>query len=123
MNPVDKILASEVITAVRAAAPQGQPVYLVGGAVRDALLGLPPHDLDFCLSEKVKLTARKIAELLGAAFYPLNEERSNYRLIHKDSQGRRYAIDFAAIRGTDIEADLHARDFTINAMAMNVIES
>ena len=123
MDPIESIIPSEVLAAVRESTPQGMPLYLVGGAVRDALLGLNAHDLDFTLGTRVKATARKTAEILGAAFYSLDEERSNYRLIYVNPKGDRRTIDFAGMRGPDIEADLRPRDFTINAMALDVMKN
>lgn len=109
---------SPVLEQVRKIAPPAEPVYLVGGAVRDALLGLPTHDLDFALSGNVLGLARRAANLLGGAYFPLDEERQTGRVILTDYSGRRQVLDFAALRGPDLEADLRGRDFTINAMAV-----
>jgi len=100
--------------------PPDIPVYLVGGAVRDALLGLQAHDYDFVLPERAMETGRKAAASLGAAYYPLDKERDIARLILLDSEGERKILDFAAIRGPDLDSDLQARDFTINAMAVDL---
>ncbi len=109
---------SPVLEQVRKIAPPAEPVYLVGGAVRDVLLGLPTHDLDFALSGDVLGLARRTANLLGGAYFPLDEERQTGRVILTDHSGRRQVLDFAALRGPDLEADLRGRDFTINAMAV-----
>lgn len=111
-------LFSPVLEQVRKIAPPAQPVYLVGGAVRDVLLGLPIHDLDFALAGDVLGLARRTANLLGGAYFPLDEERQTGRVILTGAAGRRQVLDFAALRGPDLEADLRGRDFTINAMAV-----
>ena len=109
-----------LLASVHEALPSEQEIYLVGGAVRDALLGRESHDLDFSVpTDGIKL-ARRIANKLKGAFYPLDNERDTGRvvLIHED--GTRTIMDFATYRGVDIEADLRDRDFTINAIAYNL---
>lgn len=110
----------ELIDRVRKAVPKNREIYLVGGAIRDVLLARSSHDLDFVLPEKAIETGRYIANKLGAAFYPLDLERDAARLILPDTEGKRIILDFSAFRGTDIENDLKDRDFTINAMALNI---
>lgn len=96
---------------------QEQPVYLVGGAVRDALLGRTSHDLDFTVAEgAVKLTY-KVANSLGVPAYVMDRERDVGRVVLQDEKT---TFDFARFRGDSIEADLQDRDFTINAIAMPV---
>lgn len=92
-------------------------VWVVGGAVRDALLGRSIHDWDFAADGDAMGLARAVADELEGAFYPLDAERDTARVILSQEDGRSLDIDFAALRGPDLEADLHGRDFTINAMA------
>jgi tRNA nucleotidyltransferase/poly(A) polymerase len=93
------------------------PIYLVGGAVRDRFLGREPHDLDFTAQGKIRSLASAVADVLRAGFYPLDEERGTYRVV---LDGGRTVIDFASLRGMDLHADLLGRDFTINAMALDI---
>src|SRR5512136_773200 len=60
-------VSSPVLDAVRALIPADVPVFLVGGAVRDAVLGQVTHDLDFATPQGLKL-AKKVANGLPAAF-------------------------------------------------------
>ena len=111
---------SPLLASVQEALPDVQEIYLVGGAVRDAILGRASHDLDFAVpTDGIKL-ARRVANKLKGAFYPLDGERDTGRviLIHEDET--RTIMDFATYRGTDIEADLRDRDFTINAIAYDL---
>jgi len=111
---------SPLLASIQEALSPDQEIYLVGGAVRDVLLGRPSHDLDFSVpADGIKL-ARRIADKLKGAFYPLDSERDTGRvvLIHED--GSRTVMDFATYRGADIEADLRDRDFSINAIAYNL---
>lgn len=94
--------------------------YLVGGAIRDALLGEGTHDLDFTLPIHPISSAREIADQLGGAFYILDEERQAARVIVRDEDAERHILDFTPLQGESIEDDLRARDFTITAMALPV---
>ena len=100
--------------------PADQEIYLVGGAVRDLLLSRPSPDLDFALPSNGISLARKVANDLNADFLPLDVERDTGRVIITNEDGSRTFIDFATYRGANLEADLRARDFTINALAYNL---
>ena len=110
---------SPVLDVVRALLPADVPVYLVGGAVRDAVLGRVTHDLDFATSQGLKL-AKKVADGLPAAFFPLDEAFDTARVILQNPDGSRDILDFAGYRGDSLEADLRGRDFTVNAVAMDL---
>lgn len=109
-----------LLDSVRAALPHDRPVYLVGGAVRDLWLRRPVHDFDFAIPENAMPIARQVANALGGAFYPLDPERDTGRVVLTDPQGKRVFLDFARFRGADLDADLEGRDFTVNAMAMDL---
>jgi putative nucleotidyltransferase with HDIG domain len=98
------------------------PVYLVGGAVRDALLGRANVDLDFAVQGDAVELARTVADSLQGAFYLLDSERGTARALLQDhplaGPGEPVILDFARLRGDDLKADLKDRDFTINAMAL-----
>jgi poly(A) polymerase len=94
---------------------QPQPVYLVGGAVRDALLGRVSHDLDFVLPANAIKLAFAVADALEVPAYALDRERDTGRVILPDAHT---SLDFARFRGPDLAADLRDRDLTINAMAL-----
>jgi poly(A) polymerase len=111
---------SEVIEQVAEVIPNQVPLHLVGGAVRDALLGRTTCDLDFVLPGQVLKYARQAANRLGAAFFPLDQERDTARLILPGATSVRRTLDFAAYRGPDLESDLKGRDFTVNAMALDL---
>src|SRR3990172_3454597 len=121
----------ELLAHVRRIAEAGRlPVYLVGGFVRDLLLGLTPDDFDFVVEGDAPALARAVARELGGevmAHAPFGTA------TWFGLEG--LAIDFAAARtetypqpaalpvvtpGASIAADLQRRDFTINAMALRV---
>ena len=113
--PSDPLL-HEVCLALSA---REEPVYLVGGYVRDWLLNKTSHDLDFAVEGPAIPVARHIADVFRGAFVLLDQEHDTARAILK-RRGRTYSIDLARTRGAGIVDDLAARDFTVNAMAVNV---
>ncbi len=62
----------------------------------------------------------KLPTALNADFLPLDEERDTGRVIVTNEDGSRTFLDFATYRGANLEEDLRARDFTINAMAYDL---
>jgi putative nucleotidyltransferase with HDIG domain len=109
---------SPLIDKVRDALP-GQEIYLVGGAVRDILLKRSSPDFDFAVPSKGISLARKVANALKADFMVLDPERDTGRVIVFE-QERRLFLDFATYRGSTLEEDLRARDFSLNAIALNL---
>ncbi|NCJ07190.1 CCA tRNA nucleotidyltransferase [Synechococcales cyanobacterium C] len=93
-----------------------QSTYLVGGCVRDALLGRdsPYLDLDFVLPEQSVATAAAIAKQCQAGFVLLDAERQIARIVFANA-----TADFALQVGCSLSEDLNRRDFTINAIAYN----
>jgi tRNA nucleotidyltransferase/poly(A) polymerase len=110
---------SPLIDRVREVLPD-QEIYLVGGAVRDILLNHLSRDLDFALPSDGISLARRVANALKADFMTLDSERDTGRVIVTEENGTRTFLDFATYRGNNLEEDLHARDFTINAIAFNL---
>ncbi len=109
-----------IIDEIIDALPAQQPLYLIGGAVRDLLLGQTAHDLDFGLPGETLRLARRIADRIGAAYYPLDIQRGTARLVLEQKDGTRETIDFASLRGDSLEDDLRGRDFTLNAIALDL---
>ncbi|MCC7358352.1 MAG: CCA tRNA nucleotidyltransferase [Anaerolineales bacterium] len=107
-----------LVAELRAALSSAPPYWLVGGAVRDRLLGRRLHDFDFVTVGDGVALARAAAQQLGADFYPLDAERGVGRVLLTRG-AERLKLDFARMRGDELAADLAARDFTINAMALD----
>jgi poly(A) polymerase len=90
--------------------PQGG--YLVGGAVRDALLGKAFDDVDWLVAEPERV-ARGIADELGGSAFPLDVERGVWRAMVGEM-----TRDYIRLE-TDLETNLRERDFTLNAIAVD----
>lgn len=97
-------------------------IYIVGGAVRDALLHRPLHDLDLATSGNAIYLTRQIANYFKGDFFALDAKRDVGRALVQTPEGR-LVIDVAHLRGDSLGDDLKDRDFTVNAMAVNIKQS
>lgn len=94
-------------------------LYLVGGTVRDLLLNASPKDVDL-VCKGAKEFAADLARSKNAALVPMEKKPDEpcYRVVDKDN--RDDFLDIAEMRGETIYIDLHQRDFTIDAIAIEV---
>ncbi len=92
--------------------------YVTGGYVRDWLLGRASKDIDLSVSAPAIPLARRIADRTGGAFYVLDDDLDAARVLYRSPDA--LEVDFARLRAPDIEADLGERDFSVNAMAVDV---
>lgn len=90
--------------------------YLVGGTIRDFLMGKTSFDRDIAIKD-AEVFAKNLAEKLDATFIVLDEENKIYRLVLKDKINY---LDISELCGNTIEEDLQRRDFTINAIAYDL---
>lgn len=103
-----------------AALKHATPVYLVGGAIRDAALGRPVGDLDLAAANARGLAAA-LARSFKGTLVTLDPDNAVYRLVLPPVRGRGLKqIDVAEILGKTIEEDLARRDFTVNAAALEL---
>jgi hypothetical protein len=89
-----------------------EPAWVVGGALRDELLGREVVDVDVACADP-ELAARLYARLAGGAVFPLSERHGAWRVAFRAGN----TVDFTPLHGETIEDDLGTRDFTVNAMA------
>jgi poly(A) polymerase len=94
-------------------------IYLVGGYLRDYFLGEVPEDIDFITSTDPEDIAMDVASRFQGSGFSLHEEERTYRVVVDGGASRR-TVDFSPIKGISVEEDLSYRDFTINAMAVDV---
>ena len=90
-------------------------LWIVGGAVRDALLGRPVRDLDLVVRGEPEKVARKLSRAVGGPVFPLSEAFGAWRAM---DPGREWTCDVTAVHGEGIDADLARRDFSVNAIAV-----
>ncbi len=115
MNTVERLAAAPVVEATRRGLRGGDLTWIVGGAVRDAVLGREVADLDLAVTGDPGTAARAIAEEIGEHAFELSAEFGTWRVVAK-SHG--WQIDVTALRGEGIQSDLAERDFTIGAVAV-----
>ncbi|HEX2015919.1 MAG TPA: HD domain-containing protein [Solirubrobacteraceae bacterium] len=92
----------------------GAEAWLVGGAVRDRLLGRATDDVDLVVRGDVEAAARSVARALGAAAFELSGAHRAWRVVARRGGAQ---IDLTALAGDSLEGDLAQRDFTVNAIA------
>jgi poly(A) polymerase len=95
-------------------------VWVVGGALRDHLMGRSFDDLDFVAAGDAVDLARSVANALGWNFFVLDSERGAARILPQQESSSIRRIDFSTLRGEAIEEDLKQRDFTINALGLQI---
>jgi putative nucleotidyltransferase with HDIG domain len=104
---------SEALEIAREAL-RGERAWVVGGAVRDRLLGRPVLDLDVAVAGEPRALARHLAVVAGGPAFELSGAFGAWR-VH--APGREWQVDVTALQGDSIQDDLAQRDFTINAIA------
>ncbi len=113
-------------------ATQKRQSYIVGGFIRDRLLKRPTNDIDIAVAKGAITVARKVAKEIGGRFVPLDtvnniarvvvieeDKRPREKTEEKEAPVREWHFDFSSFTG-DIRSDLARRDFTINAMAVEL---
>jgi poly(A) polymerase len=117
--------ASSLLTTVNNfLTAQGIKSYLVGGFVRDVLLRRDTADIDIAVAADAVEIAPQIADALGGRFVLLDEANKVYRVVVVDQEapsGGQWQLDFSTFQGS-IEQDLARRDFTIDAIAVDLGE-
>ncbi|MFN7962925.1 MAG: hypothetical protein U0002_16800 [Thermoanaerobaculia bacterium] len=110
--------AEPLLVRVVALAPGA--VALVGGALRDRLLGLPTKDLDLVVPGGAEALARQLARERGGRLVALGGDRfAAYRVVLPASEPYT-VVDLWEHAGTTLEQDLERRDFTVNALALDL---
>jgi poly(A) polymerase len=88
--------------------------WLVGGSIRDTALGIRWRDYDMVIRGNARSFASQLSKALGGHFFSLGDQWEEYRIVLP----RKRYIDIKQVKG--IDEDLAARDFTMNAVAMDL---
>lgn len=98
------------------------PIYMVGGAIRDLLMGiLSEKDFDFVMKNNLETVAHLFAKMASGHLIRWSANPVNYRVVFYRNNNLT-KVDFSGFRGNDIYQDLANRDFTVNAIALMVNE-
>ncbi|MEW6582503.1 MAG: HD domain-containing protein [Actinomycetota bacterium] len=98
-----------------ALAPLGGRGWIVGGGLRDALMGRPVTDVDVALDGDAAAAARSLARAHGAGRFALSRAFGAWR-VHGGALP--FTVDVTPLQGGSLEEDLGRRDFTVNALAL-----
>ncbi len=116
-----RVRRGSLIEGVRRAlgAEETGEIWLVGGALRDLAAGVveEPRDLDLALPGSGERLARRIATRLGGSAFPLDEAEGAWRVTLPEG----FTVDCIPLRAACIEEDLGGRDFTVNAVAFDLL--
>ena len=107
--------ADTLSTAREILAREGVEAWLVGGTIRDALLGRPLHDFDLALDGEAEGPARALADAVRGPAFTLSESFGAWRVLDRQHG---VTFDLTPLQGEGIEADLAQRELTMNAMAL-----
>jgi poly(A) polymerase len=125
------VLPATLAEIARLLATQKKQGYIVGGFIRDWLLGRKTNDIDIAVSGDAITIARKVAEEIGGKFVLLDDVNNIARVVviedkqpgktsqNQELHGAEWHFDFSPFTG-NIESDLARRDFTINAMTLEL---
>ena len=128
------LCSHQIVQRITQALPKGAELFVVGGAVRDAMLGRPITDLDLMVAGVSIADLGKALKQLGTVDssgttwgvlgLTLDGQRIDVALpreeIQKKGDGHYFDVQVTAQPDLPIVDDLRRRDFTINAMALNV---
>ncbi len=99
----------------------GGTLYLVGGAIRDEIIGRPIYDRDYCVTGMTKETFISLfpkAKILGKSFEVFEIEHNQFALARREQKSGIGHKEFEIETGVEItiQEDLARRDITINAI-------
>lgn len=107
-------LAAHPVTAAAAAIAKETSCHLVGGVLRDVLLGRPPRDFDLVVAGRGEELSRRLAATLEARWVRLGGDRfAAYRLVRPE-----LVVDVWDRGRASLASDLARRDLTVNAIAL-----
>jgi len=123
MSPLINKLQNESILKIinDIAARDNRKIFLVGGYLRDLILNREKETLDFDFALKTGAInfAKRIARKIRGNFVLLDKQHGCGRVVYNKNK-KIYTLDFTDFRGKDIKEDLLHRDFSINALSVDI---
>jgi poly(A) polymerase len=118
MTAFTKLLNTPPLPTALLPLPMAAEAFLVGGALRNARLGLPVTDFDFATPFDPTTLAHAFAARCGGRWFMLDASRSQSRVVWTPPGDSPLTFDFAPFRAAGLDGDLRGRDFTVNALAL-----
>ena len=113
----------EIRAVIKSLSEYKADVYLIGGFLRDLILGAKSYDLDFVIVDENPIDfCNELAVKYSGKSFLLDEKTATTRLVLYDESCKGYTFDFTAVKKNRLEEDFERRDFTINALAINLKE-
>lgn len=111
----DRLAAQPPVRAVRDALAGERDVWIVGGTVRDALLGRLVTDVDLAVAGDAERVAHAVGAAVRGPVFSLSDTFGTWRVLEREGG---WMCDVSPLQGETIEEDLALRDFSVNAMAV-----
>ena len=135
LKKIDKEHYSLLVDIGKISKEEGLKSYLVGGMVRDLLLGFDTLDIDIVVENNAKLLAKALVKRFSNCELSAKHDRFHTAKIIFNINGKKIPIDLASTREevyeypaalptvsvSDLKRDLYRRDFTINALAISLL--
>ena len=135
LEKIDKDHYSLLVNIGKIAHEEGQKAYLVGGMVRDLLLGFDNLDIDIVVENNAKLLADVLVKKIPDCELAAKHDRFHTSKVIFNIHGKKIPVDLASTRQeiyehpaalptvsvSDLKKDLYRRDFTINALAVSLL--
>ncbi|MBI3591473.1 MAG: HD domain-containing protein [Candidatus Melainabacteria bacterium] len=120
---LDLELPKPVKELIKTLTKEKAEIYLIGGFVRDMLIGRLSYDLDFVVVDKSALElGKELALKHDGNCFLLDKLTETTRVMLKEEVAPSYTFDFTPVLKSNLEADFARRDFTINTLAINLKE-
>lgn len=110
----DRAASGGILATLAEIAPRHGRAWLVGGAVRDGLLGRATPDFDLAVDGDARALARELGRRADGHAFQLSDEFGAWRVRARDQS---WQVDLTPLMGETLEQDLRRRDLTINAIA------
>src|SRR3990167_9944476 len=135
LQKIDKDHYTLLIDIGKVSKEEGLKSYLVGGMVRDLLLGFDNLDIDIVVENSAKLLAEKLVKKFPNCELSAKHDRFHTAKVIFNINGKKVPVDLASTREeiyeypaalptasvSDLKKDLIRRDFTINALAISLL--